>query len=107
MKTELAKIYGIEPINENLYKIALTHPSYIQEKELPHTMCYERLEFLGDAVLKLTISEVLYKMFPNSTEGELSKIRGIVVSDNTLAKISKKLGLQNYIIFNKHEKNNI
>jgi ribonuclease-3 len=100
---ELAEIFGIETNTEDLYKYALTHSSYTKEKELPHTQCYERLEFLGDAVLKLTISDVLFKMFPNSPEGELSKIRGIVVSDNTLAQIAKSNGLQQLIIMSKHE----
>ena len=66
-------------------------------------MCYERLEFLGDAVLKLTISDVLFKLHPEATEGELSKIRSIIVSDNTLAQIAKANGLQKLIILAKHE----
>ena len=66
-------------------------------------MCYERLEFLGDAVLKLTISDVLFKSHPEATEGELSKIRSIIVSDNTLAQIAKANGLQKLIILAKHE----
>ncbi len=103
MIEKLTEIFAIEPDNEDLYRIALTHPSYTKEKNEPHTQCYERLEFLGDAVLKLTVSEVLYKMFPESTEGELSKIRGIIVSDNTLAKIAKRDGLDNLIIMSKHE----
>ena len=103
MKDELAKIFGIEPVTEDLYKIALTHSSYTKEGGLPHTQCYERLEFLGDAVLKLTMSDVLYKMYPEATEGELSKIRGIVVSDSTLAKIAKRDGLDKLIILSKHE----
>lgn len=103
MKEELKRIFGIEPLTEDLYRIALTHSSYTKDKGLAHTQCYERLEFLGDAVLKLTISDVLYNMFPDATEGELSKIRSIVVSDNTLAKIAKHDGLQNYIILSKHE----
>ena len=81
MKT-VAEIFGIETTNEELYQKALTHSSYTKEKDLPHTDCYERLEFLGDAVLKLTISDVLFKLYPEAPEGELSKIRGIIVSDN-------------------------
>ena len=67
------EIFGIKTENEDLYRIALTHSSFTKEKDLPHTQCYERLEFLGDAVLKLTISDVLYKIFPDAPEGELSK----------------------------------
>ena len=103
MKDELNQIFGIEPVKEDLYRIALTHSSYTKDNGLPHTECYERLEFLGDAVLKLTVSDVLYKMFPEAAEGELSKIRGVVVSDNTLAQIAKRGGLQNLIILSKHD----
>ncbi len=102
MKT-VAEIFGIETTNEELYKKALTHSSYTKEKDLPHTDCYERLEFLGDAVLKLTISDVLFKLYPEAPEGELSKIRGIIVSDNTLADIAKKNGLPELIIMSRHE----
>lgn len=103
MLAELSRIFGIEPVSEDLYRIALTHSSYTKDNGLPHTQCYERLEFLGDAVLKLTVSDVLYKMFPDATEGELSKIRGVIVSDNTLAKIAKDDGLQKLIILSKHD----
>lgn len=102
MKT-VAEIFGIETTNGELYKKALTHSSYTKEKDLPHTDCYERLEFLGDAVLKLTISDVLFKLYPEAPEGELSKIRGIIVSDNTLADIAKKNGLPELIIMSRHE----
>ena len=100
---EVADIFGIETITQDLYKYALTHSSYTKELELPHTQCYERLEFLGDAVLKLTVSDVLFKKYPQAPEGELSKIRSIVVSDNTLAQIAKSNGLQKLIIMSKHE----
>lgn len=97
------EIFGIETITKDLYTKALTHSSFTKEKDLPYTDCYERLEFLGDAVLKLTVSDVLFKMFPDAQEGELSKIRGIVVSDNTLADIAKNNGLQELIIMSRHE----
>ena len=99
----ISEIFGIETESNELYQYALTHASYTKEKNLPSTHCYERLEFLGDAVLKLTISDVLFKKYPDSSEGELSKIRGILVSDNTLAKIAKNNGLQELIIMSKHE----
>lgn len=99
----VAEIFGIETITYDYYKYALTHSSYTKEHNLPETQCYERLEFLGDAVLKLTISDVLFKKYPNSREGELSKIRSIIVSDNTLAEIAKKNGLSELIIMSKHE----
>ena len=100
---ELEKIYGININNSDLFRTALTHPSYTQENSLPYTQNYERLEFLGDAVLKLLTSEILFKKYPNYTEGNLSKIRSIVVSDNILSKIAHEIGLCNLIILAKHE----
>ena len=57
----VAEIFGIETLTEELYQKALTHSSFTKERNLPYTDCYERLEFLGDAVLKLTISDVLFR----------------------------------------------
>ena len=102
MKT-VAEIFGVEITNPSLYNTALTHSSYTQDNNLPYTECNERLEFLGDAVLKLTVSNVLFKMYPQTNEGEMSKIRSIVVSDNTLAKIAKEKGLDNLLIMSKSE----
>lgn len=101
--TTVADIFGIKTDDADLYRKALTHPSYTQDMNLSHTESYERLEFLGDAVLKLTVSDVLYNMYPDSTEGEMSKIRSIVVSDNILAKIAKENGLGELIILSKHD----
>ena len=100
---ELEKIYGIKIDNSENFKRALSHPSYTQEQELPYSENYERLEFLGDAVLKLLTSEILYKKYSDYTEGNLSKIRSIVVSDSTLSKIAHEIGLCEHIILAKHE----
>lgn len=100
---ELEEIYGIQIDNFDLFECALTHPSYTQENNLPYDQNYERFEFLGDAVLKLVTSEILYKKYPQYAEGELSKIRSIVVSDNTLSKIAHEIGLCELIILAKHE----
>lgn len=101
--SSVAEIFGIEVSDKDLYNKALTHPSYTQDLGLKHTDSYERLEFLGDAVLKLTISDTLYNMFPESSEGELSKIRSIIVSDNALSEIAKRNGLNDLIIVSKHD----
>lgn len=101
--TSIPEIFGIEIYNQELFTQALIHPSYTKEHELDYTKSYERLEFLGDAVLKLMISNILYKKYPNFSEGEMSKIRSIVVSDATLSKVCKKLELSKLIILPKHE----
>lgn len=102
MKT-VEEIFGIKIEDNSLFVCALTHPSYTKEKDLDYTKCYERLEFLGDAVLKLAVSEILYKKFPDYHEGEMSKVRSIVVSDNILSNISKKIGLAKLIIASEHD----
>ena len=68
---KLAEIFGIETADNELFKKALTHSSYIKDNNLPYEDCYERFEFLGDAVLKLTVSDVLFKQFPDAHEGKL------------------------------------
>lgn len=100
---QVCDIFGIETENEDLFRRALTHPSYTKEKELAYSENYERLEFLGDAVLKLMISDILYKKYPDSAEGELSKIRSIAVSDSTLSKIANNIGLSELILAGSHD----
>jgi len=89
--------------NEELIKIALTHPSYTKDNNLPDTDNYERLEFFGDSVLKLFTSKILYETYPKSPEGELSKIRSILVSDAILAKVAIEIGLDKLIILSRAE----
>lgn len=100
---ELEVIYGIKIDNSDFFKKALTHPSYTKDNNLAYDENYERLEFLGDAVLKLMTSVILLEKYPAYTEGALSKIRSIVVSDSILAKIAHEIGLSELIIFARHE----
>lgn len=89
--------------DEKLIKIALTHPSYTKENNLSDLENYERLEFFGDSVLKLFTSKLLYETYPESAEGELSKIRSILVSDAILAKVAVAIGLDKQIILGPSE----
>jgi len=100
---KIEDIFGISIKNEEYFNRALTHSSYTKEKQISYLENYERLEFLGDAVLKLAISDILYKKYPEYTEGELSKIRSIIVSDSILSRISKDIGLSELIVLGKHE----
>lgn len=93
----LKKIFEDEADNELIRK-ALTHPSYVKENNLDSLLSYERLEFFGDSVLKLFSSKLLYEKYPEYEEGELSKIRSILVSDNILSKIAFEIGLDEMII---------
>ncbi len=97
----------IECINKKNLQIALTHPSYTTENNISYLKNYERLEFLGDAVLKLITSDLLYKKYPEYKEGKLSKIRSILVSDNTLATIAKDIKLQEKMILGKGEEHTV
>jgi len=99
---DLEKIFSIEITDEELFNKALTHSSYTKENSLDSLLNYERLEFFGDSVLKLAVSEILMKKFPKSNEGELTKIRSIIVSDAMLSKVSIDLGLQEFIILGKN-----
>ena len=97
---ELTK-YGIIFKDISILELALTHPTYSYEKSLPDNN--QRLEFLGDTVLSLTIVEYLYKRFPDKQEGELSKIKSAIVSGETLAKAARKFKLYDYLLIGKGE----
>lgn len=100
---KLEKIFKIKPENFKDFKKALTHSSFTKENNLDSLGNFERLEFLGDAVLKLCVSEILFKKFPKYSEGDLTKIRSILVSDNILAKAAKKIKLDKLLILGKKE----
>lgn len=101
--TLLEEIFQIKIEDKKLFEKALTHSSFTKENSINALKSYERLEFLGDAVLKLCVSDILYKKFPNYAEGNLTKIRSIIVSDNTLAQITKQIGLDALIILGAQE----
>jgi len=88
----------------NLLDQALTHKSYSYEKKQNNFKDNERLEFLGDAVLKLVISHYLIEKYPMKDEGDLTRIRAIIVSDNYLAKIAEKISLGTYLLLSENEK---
>ena len=91
---ELFKKLKIDPKDINLYNTAFSHSSYVNENHLKTD--YERLEFLGDAVLELTVSDYLYNKREVS-EGEMTKLRASYVCENALYEYSKDLELSNYI----------
>lgn len=78
--------------NIHLYKEAFIHPSYANESHR-HTKDYERLEFMGDAVLQLYVSEYLFRLFPDVPEGTLTTLRSKLVREESLARFSRELGL--------------
>ena len=87
--------------DEQLLIRALTHSSYRNEKQSVRD--YERLEFLGDAVLELTVSDFLFRDNPDMKEGEMTKMRASLVCEPTLAYCAKALSLKDYILLGKGE----
>lgn len=77
-----------------LLETALTHPSFGGDHHVPH---YQRLEFLGDAVLELAISRYLYFELPEVDEGKLTRIRAYIVREETLCRAAQRLGLGEFI----------
>lgn len=91
-------------LDKKEYIIAFTHSSYINEnREIPKENHYERLEFLGDAVIELLTSEYLYGKFPSLSEGNLTRMRASIVCEPTLVKYTKKLDFDKHILLGKGE----
>ncbi|MDD2518800.1 MAG: ribonuclease III [Bacilli bacterium] len=90
---EILKKLGIKTQNFEIYERALTHSSYANEENIES---YERLEYLGDAVFELIISEYLYKNY-NYSEGVMTKLRAHYVCENALYDYSLKLNLNEYV----------
>ena len=99
----LLKTLKVKSTDLTLMDEALTHPSFNFEKGIENGIDYERLEFLGDSVLRLVISEFLYNKFPSFDEGKLTKIRSFLVSDDMLYKIAQGLELNKHLNIGEHE----
>ncbi len=84
----------------SLLTLSLTHSSFANENSLEHN---ERLEFLGDAVLELCISRILYFEFPDASEGNLTRLRAGLVSEPSLARVARDLSLGDYIFLGRGE----
>lgn len=87
----------------NLFNQALTHKSYANEVLKDNRQHYERIEFLGDSVLDMVISDILMKKYPDSNEGELSKRRSSLVNTRRLAHVATEFGLGDYLLLGKGE----
>ena len=101
----LQKQIGYHFKNTALLKRALTHSSYMNEKKINKSGDYERLEFLGDAVLELVSSEFLFHEHPEVPEGELTKMRASMVCEPSLAFCARDIELGNFILLGKGEEN--
>lgn len=94
---------GHEFSRPELLQVALTHRSFHFENRKSSPGHFERLEFLGDAVLDLILSEALMQRYPEETEGSLSKWRASLVNENTLGGLARELELQQFLYLGKSE----
>lgn len=100
--TEFSQLIGYSFANQSLLEIALTHPSYVREDTTSQNH-YQRLEFLGDAVLQLVLTDELYKKFSEAGEGPLTKARAQMVNRRTLAEQARRIRLGDYLFMSHGE----
>ena len=101
--TELENIIGYSFQDKSLLSQAMTHSSYANEMRILKFGNYERLEFLGDAVLEMVTSDFLFSKYPTMPEGQLSKLRASLVCEPALALAAKKICLEKYFLLGKGE----
>jgi ribonuclease-3 len=88
---------------QGILRLAFTHRSYLNEHKLSRREHNERLEFLGDAVLELVVTDYLYRNYPHCSEGEMTAYRSALVNANTLSSLAKELGLNDHLLLSKGE----
>ena len=103
LQKELEGKLGYQFQNSRLLTQALTHSSYVNEHHMSRLADYERLEFLGDAVLEIVTSEFLFHRYPKNPEGELTRMRASIVCEPTLAFCTRELELGRYLLLGKGE----
>jgi len=101
---EIEALLGYSFRDSSLLERAFTHKSYFYEHPATSPVHNEKLEFLGDAILHLWISEKLYMTYPDRSEGELTQMRAILVDESSLAKYSERMGLCAFLILGKGER---
>ncbi|MDR7315909.1 MULTISPECIES: ribonuclease III [Brevibacillus] len=100
---ELQERIGVRFHDESVLRQAFTHSSYVNEQRGKRIQDNERLEFLGDAVLELTVSQFLYKTFPKMSEGEMTKLRAAIVCEPSLVKFAELLNFGDLVLLGKGE----
>ncbi|WP_129045087.1 ribonuclease III [Companilactobacillus metriopterae] len=98
--------YGVSFNNISLLEQAMTHSSYSNEHRELGIGDYERLEFLGDAVLEINISKYLFDHFPELPEGKLTRLRSDIVRTDSLARFSRIVGIDKYLQVGRGEEKN-
>lgn len=100
---QLENKIGYSFIDKNIIATAITHSSYANEKKAKKLRYNERIEFLGDSVLSLVISEYLFTKYPNLPEGELTVTRAKIVCESSLSQCAKNIELGRYLLLGKGE----
>ncbi len=98
---------GVTFINKDLLRQAFVHRSYLNENKWYALGHNERLEFLGDAVLELAVTDYLYHKYPEKNEGEMTSLRSALVNANTCADVSSTLNVNDYLLLSKGEAKDI
>jgi len=102
---QLKKI--IESVKETeTFQQAFTHSSYLNENSLERLVSYETLEFLGDSILNFYVSLFIYQNFPKYSEGKMSKLKQLMIQESTLAYLSRKINLGEFLRLGAGEKKN-
>jgi len=105
--TKFEEASGITFKNKELLRRAFTHRSYLNENRDLESSHNERLEFLGDAVLELMVTEYLFEKYPDSTEGDLTAYRASLVNAITLSEVAQKIGVNDFLLLSKGEAKDI
>lgn len=101
--SKFEKIAGVSFKDKSLLKQAFTHRSFVNENKTFTIGHNERLEFLGDAVLELVVTEYLYSKYPNATEGDLTSYRSALVNAITLSEVARNLNVNEFLLLSKGE----
>lgn len=102
-RKKLEQMLQIEFQNIDVIRQAFTHSSYVNEHRDINTSDNERLEFLGDAVLELGVSQYLYRKYPQMPEGEMTKLRAAIVCEPSLETFARSLNFGDHILLGKGE----
>ncbi len=101
--SKFEEISGITFKNKELLRRAFTHRSFLNENRASESSHNERLEFLGDAVLELMVTEYLFEKYPDSTEGDLTAYRASLVNAITLSEVAQKINVNDFLLLSKGE----
>lgn len=104
--TALEERLGYSFRNRALLETALTHSSYANENRASGIVCNERLEFLGDSILGVTVADFLYRHFPDMPEGRMTRLRAELVCEQSLHRVALELHLGDYLRLGKGEEHN-